>query len=206
MKVERTRKNKRTEKSAAVLSFLLLSAAVFLFFNFSVVNGLFSSGTAVYAEDEKEESPCPECPECPDPTKVVLKGLKEKKEKLAREEERIDREKKQLEELMEGIDVKLEKLQRLKKQIAADFDTLTEKKTEQEKQKDAQFEEKLQKLVKMYAGMKPKNAAKIVNSMDIEVARQIFSRMRETSAATILANVESKKAAKISERIAYRKE
>jgi flagellar motility protein MotE (MotC chaperone) len=53
--------------------------------------------------------------------------------------------------------------------------------------------------------MKPKRAAKIVDKMELEVARQIFSRMREASAALILSNVDSEKAAKITEHLAYKK-
>ncbi|MFO7885417.1 MAG: hypothetical protein R6U68_11390, partial [Desulfobacteraceae bacterium] len=103
------------------------------------------------------------------------------------------------------IDLKLEKLTELKKQIEADFKALNKKKTEKEQEQEAVFEARLQRLVKMYAGMKPKKAAEIVNRMELDVAGQIFSRMRETAAAEILANVESEKAAKISERMAYKK-
>ena len=57
----------------------------------------------------------------------------------------------------------------------------------------------------MYAGMKPKNAAQIVDKMNLEVAQEIFLRMREASAAQILAFVDSGKAAKISERLAFKR-
>ena len=57
----------------------------------------------------------------------------------------------------------------------------------------------------MYAGMKPKNAALIVDKMNLEVAQEIFLRMREASASQILAFVDSEKAAKISERLAFKR-
>ena len=57
----------------------------------------------------------------------------------------------------------------------------------------------------MYAGMKPKDAAQIVDKMTLDVAQEIFLRMREASASQILSFVESEKAAKISERLAFKK-
>ncbi len=146
------------------------------------------------------------CPECPDPAKVVLDGLEEKRAAIAKDQERLDQEKKRLETFKEEIDEKLGQLTMLKQQIDADIARLEQKKTDQEIQKQAAFDAKMDSLVKVYSGMKPKKAAAIVDKMDIEVAKQIFSRMRETSAAQILAFVDSEKAAKISERIAFKKQ
>jgi len=157
------------------------------------------------SESEKDKKqPCPECPKCPDPAKVVFKGLEKKKAAIAEAEEKIKKERKELNELKDQLDDKLEKLSKLKKQIETDLANLNRKKTAAEQQKQAAFEAKMDRLVKMYSGMKPKNAAKIVNKLDLEVAKRIFSRMRETSAAQILAYVDSEKAAKISERIAHK--
>lgn len=173
----------------------------------------------VYAadEDKKNESEskteqtspskdgCPECPECPDPAKVVLRGLEAKKKEIADKSESMNKRKKELERYEEQVDEKLAQLKKLKEQINKDFVLLEKKKTEKEITQEAEFEARLARLVKTYAGMKPKNAAKIVDKMALEVARQIFSRMRETSAAKILANVDSDKAAKITEHLAYKK-
>nr|WP_319494838.1 hypothetical protein [uncultured Desulfobacter sp.] len=163
------------------------------------------------AEGEKAkegETPCPECPkcpECPDPAKVVLQGLEEKKKAVAEASETLAKEKKELETYEAQIDEKLESLTALKKQIEADMARLEEKKTAKEQQEAAAFEAKMNRLVKMYASMKPKAAAEIVNKMELSVAYEIFLRMREVSASQILAFVESEKAAKISERLAFKK-
>ncbi|MCP4114772.1 MAG: hypothetical protein GY737_05080 [Desulfobacteraceae bacterium] len=159
-------------------------------------------GEKATGDAKAEKAPCPECP---DPAKVVLDGLEEKRAAIAKDQERLDQEKKRLDTFKEEIDEKLGKLEALKKQIDADFARLEQKKTEQEIKKQAEFDAKMNRLVKMYSGMKPKKAAAIVDKMDIEVAKQIFSRMRETSAAKILAFVDSERAAKISERIAFKK-
>jgi flagellar motility protein MotE (MotC chaperone) len=157
-------------------------------------------------EDSAAPCPeCPECPECPDPAKVVLQGLEEKKKAVAVASENLAKEKKELETYEAQIDEKLESLTALKKQIEADMARLEEKKTAKEQQEAAAFEAKMNRLVKMYASMKPKAAAEIVNKMELSVAYEIFLRMREVSASQILAFVESEKAAKISERLAFRK-
>lgn len=152
-----------------------------------------------------KDSDCPECPECPDPAKVVLRGLDEKKKNIAKESDNLEKRKKELERYEEQVDEKLVQLKKLKEQINSDFALLDKKKSEKELAQEAEFEKRLNSLVKTYAGMKPKNAAKIVDKMELEVARKIFSRMRETSASKILANVDSAKAAKITEYLAYKK-
>ena len=173
------------------------------------------NGTMAFAEDEKkqdkedgetqDDNPCPECPECPDPAKVILRGLEDKKIMIEKQQKTLAQEKKELEIFEEQIDEKLESLKALKKQIKDDIASLTETKTRKEQEKEAAYEAKIGRLVKMYAGMKPKSAAQIVDKMNLEVAQEIFLRMRETSASKILSFVDSEKAAKISERLAFKR-
>lgn len=179
---------------------------------------LFSGPDNAYAEDknekedaakasdkEGEEQPCPECPECPDPAKVVLRGLEEKKVNVEKAHKAMLQEKKELKSIEEQIDAKLEKLTALKKQIKDDMALLEKKKSKKELEKIAEYESRMQKLVKTYAAMKPKQAAAVVNSLELEVAQEIFLRMREANASQILSFVDSEKAAKISERLAFKK-
>ncbi len=154
---------------------------------------------------EKKEEPCPECPECPDPAKVVLEGLEKKKQAIEEERQAMEREKKELEQYAAQVDEKLESLATLRKQIQEDMALLDQKKSRKEMEADRKFEAKLAKLVKMYTGMKPKNAAAIINKMDLAVAQDIFLRMRGESASKILGFVDAEKAAKISEFLAYKK-
>ena len=198
---------------------ILIVFSVFLLFMFTgiVLTVKGEMVKSVYAADEaetdkaepKDGEPAPkegDCPECPDPAKVVLRGLEDKKKSIAKESENIAKKKKELERYEGQIDEKLTQLKKLKEQINSDLALLEKKKSEKEIARDAEFEKRMGSLVKTYSGMKPKNAAKIVDKMEIEVARQIFSRMRETSAAQILANVNSEKAAKITEHLAYKKQ
>lgn len=172
---------------------------------------VFAADEKGAGEDENKdapkdgENPCPECPECPDPAKVVLRGLEEKKNRIAKEEESLAQAKKELEVFKEQIDEQLESLKALKAQVKSDMALLAKQKTRREQEKEAAYEKKIGRLVKMYAGMKPKNAASIVDQMNLEVAQEIFLRMREASASEILSYVDSSKAAKISERLAFKR-
>ncbi|WP_022664718.1 MotE family protein [Desulfospira joergensenii] len=171
--------------------------------------GFNSPGNAL-AQDEEEEkaeeqAPCPECPECPDPAKVVLRGLEEKKQTIEKARKTLEQERKDLERYEEQIDEKLTALESVKKQIQDDLALIEQKKSQKELENEAAYEAKLARLVKMYAAMKPKSAAQIVDKMDLEVAQEIFFRMREASASQILSFVDSGKAAKISERLAYKR-
>ena len=154
---------------------------------------------------EQENAEQPPCPPCPDPAKVVLEGLAERRAAIEKDGELLEEERKRLEKFKEEIDGKLEALEALKQQISNDIATLEQKKTDQELAKEAAFDARMDSLVKVYSGMKPKKAAAIVDEMDVDVAKQIFSRMRESSASQILAFVDSEKAAKISERIVFKK-
>ncbi len=173
------------------------------------VPGLDPTPSLVWAEGDPgaggQGAPCPQCPECPDPAKVVLRGLEEKRRTLDQTQVTLDQQRKELERYAEQVDEKILALDRLKKQINEDLARLEKKKSQKQREEEAAYEAKINRLVKMYAGMKPKNAAQIVDQMDLKVAEEIFLRMRESSAAQILAFVNSEKAAKISERLAFRR-
>ncbi|MFH2060619.1 MAG: hypothetical protein ABIJ59_17175 [Pseudomonadota bacterium] len=157
------------------------------------------------ASGPDEAAPCPECPECPDPAKVVLRGLEEKKTMVEKEQKIMLEQKKQLQAFEEQIDEKIENLEALKKQIAEDMALLDKKKTQKEQEKEATYETQMRRLVKTYESMKPKAAAPIIDKMNLEVAQEIFLRMKEAAASQILSFVDSEKAAKISERLAFKR-
>ncbi|MCK5099736.1 MAG: hypothetical protein KAR45_16620, partial [Desulfobacteraceae bacterium] len=162
---------------------ILIVFSLFLLFSFTGIGFIAKDKLvkAVYAADEKgkneseskdvqsdrSEGDCPECPECPDPAKVVLRGLEDKKKSIAKESDSMNKKKKELERYEEQIDEKLAQLKKLKEQINNDLALLEKKKSEKEIAQEAEFEKRLNSLVKTYAGMKPKNAAKIVDKMEL---------------------------------------
>jgi len=212
---------KKYKKVMICLSICFIFSAASSFFycydEFSIFDSSIKAFAADGNQEEKDDSKKAEaskdndttaeepCPECPDPAKVVLRGLEAKKTMIEKQSKALAQEKKELEIFEEQIDEKLENLKSLKQQIENDMALLQKKKTQKTIEKEAAYETKIGRLVKMYAGMKPKNAAQIVDKMNLEVAQEIFLRMREASASQILSFVDSEKAAKISERLAFKR-
>lgn len=168
------------------------------------VSVVFSQDDQAADAPETQNKEDPGAQETPDPAKVMFRGLEEKKQAIAEQRKLLEQEKKELQRYEEQLDEKLAALGVMKEQIQKDLALLEEKKSQKEQQEEAAYEAKLNRLVKMYSGMKPKDAAQIVDEMTLEVAREIFLRMRETSASQILSFVDSQKAAKISERLAFK--
>ena len=72
-----------------------------------------------------------------------------------------------------------------------------------QKQEDA---ERLDKLVETYSGMKPQNAARVIASLNENLAISILTRMRKQNASDIMNFMEPSKAKDLSERFAgYKK-
>ena len=73
------------------------------------------------------------------------------------------------------------------------------------KQHDDQEEEKLQRLVKMYQTMKPKDAARIFQTLDMAILIEVVERMSERRMAPIMAAMESERAKDVTTELATRK-
>ena len=81
------------------------------------------------------------------------------------------------------IDEKIAKLQELQKSIQTGA-----------KAQDEQEDARIQSLAHMYEQMKPKDAARILEQLDVPVLLTMLSRMREMKAAPILATMDPAKA------------
>lgn len=93
------------------------------------------------------------------------------------------------------IDTKIADLETIKKEIEG----LVTKYNEQE-------EAEIQRTVKTYETMKPKDAARIFNQLDLGQLLDIFSRMKESKMAAILANMEPLRAKEVTARMLERRE
>ncbi|MBT3789447.1 MAG: hypothetical protein HN725_00160 [Alphaproteobacteria bacterium] len=74
------------------------------------------------------------------------------------------------------------------------------------KKHDQQEEQKIQRLVKMYESMKPKDAARIFESLDMPIKISVVERMKERKVAPILASMTSASAKKLTTELATRKQ
>jgi flagellar motility protein MotE (MotC chaperone) len=74
------------------------------------------------------------------------------------------------------------------------------------KKYEKQEEKQLNELVAIYEKMKPKDASRIFNELDIEILLQIFDKMKASKSALILATMSAERAKEITSRIAARRE
>ena len=125
----------------------------------------------------------------PDPLQMSQEEIGELQQ-LAERRSELDKRAAELRErevLMQAaerrIDEKIAKLQSLQKSIQ----------TEAKAQND-QEDARLQSLAHMYEQMKPKDAARILEQLDVPILLTMISRMREMKAAPILATMDSAKA------------
>jgi flagellar motility protein MotE (MotC chaperone) len=71
--------------------------------------------------------------------------------------------------------------------LRTEIQDLLEEQTEEEKQRVAS-------LVKIYEGMKPKDAARIFNTLDMDILLNVVSRMSERKSAPIIASMDPSRA------------
>ena len=70
---------------------------------------------------------------------------------------------------------------------------------------DEKERERLTNLVKIYSTMKPKDAARLFNDMEMDLLTRIFEGMKEAKSAPILAAMEPAKATALTSELANRK-
>ncbi len=113
----------------------------------------------------------------------VLQSLSKRRDELDKRERLIGDREALLTAAGQEVDHKIAELNRLKGEIEA----LLGKQQKME-------EERLTSLVKIYEGMKPKEAATIFNTLDLDVLLEVISRMNERKSSPILAAMEPDKA------------
>ncbi|MGC8490331.1 MAG: MotE family protein [Syntrophobacteraceae bacterium] len=159
------------------------------------------AGAAVPAAMAKEEKPQKKPPATYKPGPVIadvaaahltsaasLSALQQKENRIQLEEEKLRAEKQQLLALKKEVETKVNALLVLQKQVLS----------AQSREKSAKNSQ-LQGLARIYGTMKPKQAAKLMESLDDSLVKSIISTMPPDKAASILALMDVKKAAKISE-------
>ncbi len=129
------------------------------------------------------------------PTEIrMLEDLLERRTRLEKWESDVDMREKLLAATELRIDEKINEL----KVISTSIEGLI-------KQFDAREDEKMTSLVKIYEIMKPKDAARIFNELELEILLEVLSRMRESKAASIIAKMNSTKAKILTSELAVRR-
>ena len=117
---------------------------------------------------------------------AILQELAERREALDIRSQEIDKKAIQLKVAEEEIDKKLAQLQTYEEKLQK----LINKYNEQEK-------EQLAALVKMYSTMKPKDAARIFNTFDLDILVAILKEMKPSSSSAILSQMDAIKAKEV---------
>lgn len=117
----------------------------------------------------------------------VLQDLSQRRKDLDKEQEALNMRENVLKATENKLDQKVEELRALQNQVS-----------ELMKGYDAQENAKFQSLVKIYENMKPREAAKIFDELDMPMLIQIVTRMKEIRVAPIIASMNPSKAKELS--------
>lgn len=159
-------------------------------------------------DDAAEDAPAveeevTETPNAPRPERVdlnldnpveqdLLENLVKRRQELEEWSEKIALRENVLNATEKKIDRKIAELETLRARVGAILE-------EYEERENA----KIARLVKIYENMRPKDAARIFNTMDNEVLLQVLNRMREAKAAPVLAGMQTDKVNFITERLLF---
>lgn len=120
----------------------------------------------------------------------VIQANEVRKKELDQKEEELKRKEDRLKTMERDLEEKIEELKRV--QLRIDQQVSLRKDLEQQG---------ILKLAKVYEGMPAEEAAKLIETMDRDVAVQVLSNMRGRQAGKILASVKPDIASRISEQI-----
>lgn len=119
---------------------------------------------------------------------AILQELAERREALDLRSKEIDKKAVQLKVTEEEIGKKLVQLQNYEKKLRALM-----------KEYNAKEKAKLDSLVKVYTSMKPKDAARIFNTLDLEITTALVREMKPSASSAIISQMEASKAKAITD-------
>ena len=125
----------------------------------------------------------------------MLQKLQSRREELDTRENEMRLQEDLLKVTQKRIEEKIDEL----KKIEATIQDLLKKHDQQE-------EQRIQRLVKMYENMKPKDAARIFESLEMPILISVVERMKERKVAPVLEAMPSAAAKKLTTELATRKQ
>ncbi len=125
----------------------------------------------------------------------ILQNLSTRRKEIDLREEAVVKREVLLQAAEKRLEEKIGELRNIKGEIEA----LIKKYNEQE-------DNELKSLVKIYETMKPKDAARIFDELDLKVLLQVFQRMKEAKTAPILASMSPARAKEVTTQLADRKD
>lgn len=124
----------------------------------------------------------------------LLQKLSKRREELDERARDLDLREGMLKAAEQRLDEKIGELKKIQATVDASI-----------RKADAEHDEKIQSLVKIYETMKPKDAARIFEQLDMPILLDVVERMREAKTAPILASMEPSKAKTVTAALADRR-
>jgi len=124
----------------------------------------------------------------------LLQQLAERREKIEARERELDMRTGMLEAAESRIDKKVDEL----KTLQATVEKLIER-------YDEQYTAKIASLIKIYENMKPKDAARIFEELDMDTLLLVAERMKERKLAAVMAEMDPGKARDVTQDLAQRR-
>ncbi len=131
---------------------------------------------------------------CTDTQEQLSKDLAKRREQLDKQDSELAARKALLDAAQKELDQKIGEVTNLRNEIKGMMDQLS---TEEKQRIGA--------LVKIYEGMKPADAARIFNTLDMDVLLQVMSQMSTRKTSPILAAMESERAKTVTIMLAQQK-
>lgn len=119
---------------------------------------------------------------------AILQELAERREALDARSREIDKKAVQMKVAEDEIAKKLAQLQSYEQKLRLLMKEYT-----------AKEQEKINALVKMYSTMKPKDAARIFNTLDLEITTALVKEMKPSTSSAIISQMEASKAKAITD-------
>lgn len=146
-------------------------------------------------KDDDLPPPPPDTPSFSASEIEVLQSLAKRRDDLDRREKSLTQREALLQAAEQEVDHKIAELNKLKGEIENLLG-------QQQKLED----DRIGSLVKIYEGMKPKEAATIFNTLDMDVLLPVIGRMSERKSGPILASMDPEKARLVTIRLAQQRE
>jgi flagellar motility protein MotE (MotC chaperone) len=147
------------------------------------------SGEKVQWRDSSEDQA-----DCSDAEGKLNQDLSKRREELDKESRELSTRKALLSVAQQELDQKVGEMTTLRNQIQGMMSTLSD-----------QEKARMQSLVKIYETMKPADAARIFNTLDMDVLIEVMSMMKEAKSAPVLAAMDSERAKSVTVMLAQQK-
>jgi len=121
----------------------------------------------------------------------LLQSLAVRRDAMDRREQEMGMREAILSATEQRIDSKIKELKKLELRVQSFIKT-----------HDDEADKRLKRMVKVYENMKPKDAARILENLEMEILLDVTDRMKESKMAAVLANMDSEKARELTVRLA----